>query len=468
VSPVSVASVLADGLVRAGTRRLFAAPGIAPALASGARGARLALVETRTAVGACVMAAVDGELADAPGAAAASLGADGQALVNGAAHAARDGAPLILLTEPHPNAALLAPVVKASLGVEAASAGHWIAHAARLAMHEPRGAVHLAVDPDALAAAAVPVATACRPDPPPPPAPESLDALTAALAAATRPVVVTGRGCRPADAPWLRAFIESLPAPVLATPKGKGVLPDPHPLALGPLERDSAVLARADLLVAVGVDDVEAPPGAWPPAARVVRVARAPGAVPAQVEVLGDVASVLEELAPRLRGRAKADWDVAALDRLKRGLDAGTGRGLTRERVVTLAREMTPAGTLATADIPIARWWPAVAPQEFLVAHGLATPGGALLAAIAAALSGHRVVAFTDGAGLAAGAVERDLLVRSALPVLVVAEDAPDAPPAPPEGLGVATVASERDFSAAFDAAWRAARPALVVARVVR
>src|SRR5260370_8935334 len=51
--------------------------------------------------------------------------------------------------------------------------------------------------------------------------------------AARRPLVIAGLGCRAADAKWLRAFCEALPAPVLTTYKAKGAIPDPHPLAMG-------------------------------------------------------------------------------------------------------------------------------------------------------------------------------------------------------------------------------------------
>jgi hypothetical protein len=36
------------------------------------------------------------------------------------------------------------------------------------------------------------------------------------------------------------------------------------------------------------------------------------------VEVVGDLALILEELAPRLRGQTQVDWDMFQLDRLKK------------------------------------------------------------------------------------------------------------------------------------------------------
>ena len=136
-------------------------------------------------------------------------------------------------------------MVKASLVVAPASAGHWIAHAANLAASAPRGPVHLVVDAAVASEPALPVATACRPAPLPAPDPLALDALGAALATAQRPILITGLECGPDDAKWLRAFAETLPAPVLATPKGRGVLADPHPLALGVLHCERIRCSRA-------------------------------------------------------------------------------------------------------------------------------------------------------------------------------------------------------------------------------
>jgi acetolactate synthase-1/2/3 large subunit len=154
-----------------------------------------------------------------------------------------------------------------------------------------------------------------------------------------------------------------------------------------------------------------------------------------ELEVIGDVELVLEELAPRLRDRPRADWDVAELDRLKRAVPArlaaaGTGPGLAPHRVIELARELTPAGTVATVDsgahmFPATNFWQAVNPGEFLISNGLATMGFALPAAIAAQLvyPDRRVLAFTGDGGLMMVAAELETAVRLALPIVVVVFD---------------------------------------------
>src|SRR5262245_39141293 len=173
----TVGDVLVDGLARAGAGRLFAAPAGPEGLRAAARRRALEIVDTYDAVSAGVLAAVTGEVGDGPGALLAGLG-DAPGVVRALAHAQRERAPLIVLTESGAgaDAGLLAPVVKASLIVEPASAEHRVAHAANLALTDPRGPVHLVVGADVAGEPALPVAASYRPAPLPPPGPATLDA----------------------------------------------------------------------------------------------------------------------------------------------------------------------------------------------------------------------------------------------------------------------------------------------------
>jgi acetolactate synthase I/II/III large subunit len=456
VARTNVADVLADGLARAGAGRIF----VAPAGGAGASDAPITTLRQAAArrglpaldapdiTLAAVMAAVSGEVGDGPGALLAGL-TDARGLVRGLAHAQRDRAPLVAITEAGADAALLAPVVKASLVVAPASAGHWIAHAANLAASAPRGPVHLVVDAAVASEPALAVAAACRPAPLPAPDPLALDALGATLATAQRPILITGLECGPDDAKWLRAFAETLPAPVLATAKGRGVLADPHPLALGVLTAAHPLLARADVIVLVGVDASELSPGVLPPATPVARIGRAAWNGPTlATDVLGDIALLIEEMAPRVRARPAADWDVAELDRLKRAQTQAL-RSTPPARLLALAREAMPAGAIATGDVPALAAWQAVAPRETLSALGMATPGYAVTAAVAAQLahSDRRVVAFTSPAGLAAAEPARAMAEALALPIIVVVLG--------PSG-------DERAFAAELARAFTARRPSVL------
>ncbi|MBF8287407.1 MAG: hypothetical protein HW381_515, partial [Candidatus Rokubacteria bacterium] len=301
----TVAEILIDGLRRAGVQRIFGVPGGGSnlELLEAARAQGLPFVLCHQESAACIMAAVTGELGGAPGAVLSTLGPGVSASATGLAHAFLDRSPLIYLSDRHPgatlgfathqafdHAAVLGPVVKASLAVTAESAGHWIAHAAQLAMKEPRGPVHLDLPADVAGRPAVPFATMATPAPLPQPAAADLDHAAAMIRQAKRPVVLVGLQCRPADAKWLRAFAEALPAPVLTTYKAKGALPDPHPLAMGVFTGgalEEPVVGRADLIIAFGLDTVELIPRRWSYTAPVLSLVRGPSGAPSLAAVGG-------------------------------------------------------------------------------------------------------------------------------------------------------------------------------------
>jgi len=451
----TVADILIDGLCRAGVQRLFGVPGGGSnlELLEAARAAGLPFVLCHQESAACVMAAVTGELTGAPGAVLSTLGPGVSASATGLAHAFLDRSPLIYLSDRHPSAALgftthqafdhvavLAPILKGSVTVTAESASHAIAHAAQLALKEPRGPVHLDLPADVASQAAVPFATSVRPADLSQPSPADLDTAGAMIRRAKRPVVLVGLQCRGGDAKWLRAFCEALPAPVLATYKAKGALPDPHPLALGIFTGgalEEPVVGRADLIITFGLDTVEMIPRRWSYEAPVLSLVRAPAGVAAgggtyftpALELEGDLGLILEELAPRLREH-HADWDVVEVDRLRRerqrALEIAVP-GLAPHRIVQIAREYTPAGTIATADagahmFQAAEYWQAVSPGEFLISNGLATMGFALPAAIAAQLvyPERRVLCLTGDGGFMMVASELETMARLRLPITVI------------------------------------------------
>ena len=527
----TVAQIIVDGLRRAGVPRLFGVPGGGSSLEllEAAREQGLPFVLCHQEWAACIMAAVTGELTGHPGAALSTLGPGVTASATGLAHARLDRAPMIYLSDRHPASALaftthqtldhaahLAPIVKQSLTLTADSAAHWVAHAARLAVKEPRGPVHLELPADVAARPALPGAQSSAPIALGQPDAADIDRAAALIRGARRPLVVAGLEARPADGKWLRAFCEALPAPLLTTYKAKGAIPDPHPLAMGVFTGgvlEEPVVRRADLIIGFGLDTVELIPRAWPYTAPVLSLRRcastdpalgaAPGGyVAPALELVGDLGTILEELAPRLVGAdARADWDVAEIDRLRRERAAALEvavPGLAPHRVVQIARELTPAGTIATVDagahmFPATAYWHAVEPGECLISNGLATMGFALPAAIAAQLvhPDRRVVCFTGDGGLLMVAAELETAARLGRPlVIVVFDDAAlsliqikqeqkgYAGPALRHealdlaalarafGLAAFTAADEAGFGRALVAALGAGRPALVDARI--
>ncbi|MBK6350438.1 MAG: thiamine pyrophosphate-binding protein [Proteobacteria bacterium] len=84
-----------------------------------------------------------------------------------------------------------------------------------------------------------------------------VEALTARVATARRPVIFAGQGCI-ASAPALQALVERLGAPLLTTPSARGVVPEDHPLAMGfdthrgTVDAVNALLGDSDLVLVLG------------------------------------------------------------------------------------------------------------------------------------------------------------------------------------------------------------------------
>ena len=456
----TVADLIVDGLVRAEVPRLFGVPGGGSNLevleAARVRGLPFVLCHQEWA--ACIMAAVTGELTGRPGAVLSTLGPGVTASATGLAHARLDRSPLIYVSDRHPAGVLqfathqyvdhgahVGAVAKDSVSVGADSAAHWVAHSVRLALTEPRGPVHLDLPADVAGRSAVPAATSVTPAPLPPLDGKLVERAAAMIRAARRPLVIAGLGCRAADAKWLRAFAEALPTPVLTTYKAKGAIPDPHPLALGIFTGgalEEPLVRRADLIIAFGLDTVELIPRPWAYTAPVLSLTRCPAAEPRlqapgggayftpALEVVGEPGSILEDLAGRLLGRARADWDVAEVDRIRRERLAALEvpvPGLAPHRVVQMTRELTAGGSIATVDagahmFPATAYWHALEPGELLISNGLATMGFALPAAIAAQLvhPHRRVICFTGDGGLMMVAAELETVARLGLPIVIV------------------------------------------------
>jgi acetolactate synthase I/II/III large subunit len=431
VSRSTVGDVIVDGLKRAGTPALFAAVGGSHPLLDAARAADLSVTLASGETAACVMAAVSGDLVEAPG--AVLIRSANRAVSAAVERAVVDRAPTIVLVDHHSGDGISG---KAVLGVTPESAAHWIAHAARLSATHPRGPVLLKMPAEVARRQALPLATSCRPDPLPAPAVDALGVAARLLAGASRPLLLAGAHCRGGGVQhWVRALVETLPAPMLVTYRAKGALPDPHPLMLGVLGSESAgvderLLKLADLVVGLGLDALEPVPEPWQSTAPVLAIG--PPQTLADwaptVEVTGDIAIVIEELAPRLRDRERADWDVAQLDRLRRersAVGALTDAARATREVVRLAREATPAGTIATVDgthlADVAAAWHVVAPSE-LLASGWSAAGFALPAALAARVvhPDRHIVCFIDADGLEAAAGELETAMRLGGPLIVV------------------------------------------------
>ncbi len=150
--------------------------------------------------------------------------------------------------------------------------------------------------------------------------PEDVEAALCVLESAERPLVVVGKGMAWARAEnEVREFIERTQLPFLASPMGKGVLPDDDPLSVGAAR--STALKEADVVFLMGarlnwIMHFGLPPR-FAPDVRIIQLdiaAEEIGTnVPAEVALLGDGQAVAAQLNAALDNRqwfypADAPW----------------------------------------------------------------------------------------------------------------------------------------------------------------
>lgn len=526
----TVAAALAERLAAAGVARAFGFPGGGSNLdlVDALERAGVEFVLTHTEVAAAVMATATAEMTGAPGVVIVGNGPGLASVVNGVAQAHLDRVPLLVISDRYTEAesettehqildqrAILAPLVKWSETLAADTAVAAIEHALAVCLSAPAGAVHLDVPRTLAATAVVPgdddePADEAPSDPAPSPAADAeLAAIAAQLEAARRPLILVGLEANASQRRGaLQELAERLGAPVLTTYKAKGTLPELHPLWAGVLTGgtiEDPLLARADVILAVGLDPVELLAKRWihhtPVLALRTSTHNGDYLTPLRTWV-GDVGAAVAALGEHLSPAGNRGWPLAeiaahrtgALERLRLDRDAP----LTGWKVVEAVADELPADATVSVDagahmFAATSFWRSTRPRRFLISSGLATMGFAVPAAVAAARArpGEVSVAFTGDGGTAYHVFELETAVRLSLrPIVVVLNDSSlslirikheakgydrrqlDFGPIDfarvAEGLGAHghVVADEGELRAAARAALAADRPTLIDARI--
>jgi acetolactate synthase-1/2/3 large subunit len=459
---VAVADGLVGALALLGVRRAFGLPGVHNlALWAALRDSPVELVGVRheqTAVYAADgYARRSGELGVAitttgPGAANA-IAATGEAWTCGTplvviatdvpAALRRPGVHRGVLHETRDQAAMFAPVVKATVRLEdARTAARDLLRAGELALAAPSGPVYVDVPTDLLGAAAAggdPV----RADATLPPVAET-DVLAAArlLAGARRPLIWAGGGAVQSGAgAELARVAEQLGAPVLETYAGRGIIAPSHPSWVGyapHFPETGALWDEADVVLAVGTEFDGSMTQNWaqpaPPALVAVNVTRAEAekAYAADVVLAGDAREALGRLASALVAAApprppRPPWAAlpALRDSLRTRLTAETPEPLA---VMDDLEAVVGADVPIAVDMCIAGYWigatrPFAAPRLLAYPIGWGTLGFAFPASIGMALAGEgRTLCVCGDGGFLYAAGELAVLaeVRPDLTVLIV------------------------------------------------
>jgi acetolactate synthase-1/2/3 large subunit len=408
---VNAADVIARRLYAAGCRFAFGIPGgevltLIDALERA--GIRFVLTKHENAAG--FMAEGGWHATGAPGILVATVGPGVANAFNVVANAEQDRVPLIVISgavdaaeamrythQVFNHTAAFACICKASFTAPDGAIDTMIDKALAIAVSGRPGPVHIDLP--------IRVADSEQPEPPvvlrgpalysaPAPGP-ALDRARAMFAAAKRPVMMTGLDPlnEPGGADAVRAFIEKHSIPLVTSYKGKGILPEDHPLSLGghglSPKSDKIVLPvfeAADLVISAGYDPIEMRAGwqdPWDPA-KTIEFAHAPNTHDMHYAGLSWVSSIAGGLAA-LDMAAKSGWPDDAPAHIRAdlaeafapGADWGPGQAIA-EILAAAPRAVTITIDSGAHRILLSQQWQAMHPRGVLQSTGLCTMGCAL------------------------------------------------------------------------------------------
>jgi len=235
----------------------------------------------------------------------------------------------------------------------------------------------------------------------------SLDQTAELIRSSKRPVILAGHGVSESGAmEQVRTLAERAQIPVGLTLLGLGAFPASHPLSLGMMGMHGEAwvnhaIQEADLLIACGMrfdDRVTGSTSTYALKAKKIHIEVDPAEINKNIKVdvalVGDLAEVLEQLLPRIRGRDGAAWlktidgmkgEVAVRD-IKNLPDSGH---LYAAHVMHDLWRITGGDAIVVTDVGQHQMWEAQyfrheRPRTLITSGGLGTMGFALPAAIGA------------------------------------------------------------------------------------
>jgi acetolactate synthase I/II/III large subunit len=330
-----VADAIASIVAGTGTHLVFGHPGgEVVTLIDAFRRAGLQFVLTHHEASAAFAAGGYAELTGKPGVCIATLGPGATNIVTGVASAMLERAAVLAFTgalaDGAPDGAthqrlalqdLFRPITKHTAHITGDDPTTVVREAIAIACAERPGPVHMSLAADVAARTYKPTAS---------PAPSAgrprrrvmeapVRAARSMIERSRRPVVIAGlTAARTRVEEPLRKFVAALGAPIVVTPKAKGLVAetDPHFLGVIDMAGDRFIvecLEQADLIIAVGCDVVELD-RQWTWSAPVIHVderSNEEGYYRSEIDIVGAIAPVLGALAEGLRGSGWA-LDVAA------------------------------------------------------------------------------------------------------------------------------------------------------------
>jgi acetolactate synthase-1/2/3 large subunit len=453
-----------------GVQYVFGVPGEENAdLLMSMRESSVKFVPTHHESGGAFMADVYGRLTGQAGVCLSTLGPGAANLVTGVANANMDNSPVVAITGQGATTRLhkeshqamnvndmFAPLTKWTTSLrDESTIPEVIRKAFKLAVAEKPGATHVEL-PEDIAKHEVESAPIVPPEKVRRPIPDekSIEAALDLIARAERPVLLVGQGCvRTRVSRQLQRFVEETGIYAGMTFMGKGALSDRHErslyaVGLGSRDYVTEVFEAADLVIAVGYDMVEWPPGRWNigRTKRLLHIDFDPAEVDTSyrptVEIVGDVAATLWAINEGLTDAHRfPDFDGHA--RARRNLteeinDAGAAAEretgdfpMKPQRILADLRAEMDDEDVLISDVGahkmwIARHYPTYAPNTCIISNGFCSMGIAVPGSVSASLvaGDRRIVAISgDGGFLMHGAELATATRLGVAPVNLVWED---------------------------------------------
>ena len=402
---------------------------------------------------AAMMAVVVGELTGTCGACISIMGPGATNLVSGAIYAQLERHPLLCFTETYgpaegpltsmqniDHAHLFGSLSKASFCITASDPACQIDRAIQIANEERPGAVHIDLP-------IKPGTGDARTEVPEPDHSTGgdLEAIAATIDKAKKPLIIAGPVVyRQGAAGNLVALAERLQSAVAVTSKGRGVIPEDHPLyagvvcgvyAEGTLEAE--LIAKSDLVVTVGLDRTELL-SPWKHEQTLIcidaiSIADEQTVGGPALTAAGDLPQIIDGVTGQVQ--ARDTWSAAEIgdywsDAMQRlGADSSQ---LNATNVLVRARQMAPRDAILTTDAGVygrvnLYAWKVYEPSTYFDSSGTNTMGFSIPAGLAGALvrPQQKTINLVGDAGFLMRCGELETAIRMKLsPVIVVFNDA--------------------------------------------
>jgi len=407
------------------------------------------LILTRHEQAAGFMAATYGRLTGKSGVALSTLGPGATNLVTAAAYSQLAAMPMVMITGQKPVkhskqgkfqildvVEMMRPLTKYTHSIVSGNnIPSMIREAFRISQEERPGAAHLELPEDVAGEEAESQPLPCSRARRPVAEGKAIKQAVEMIEKAKNPLLLIGAGSnRKMPARMLRAFVDKTQMPFISTQMGKGVLDERDPLFLGNAALSAndflhRAIAKADLIINVGHDDIEKPPFIMEQDSfQVIHInfltAEVDPVYFPQLEVIGDIANSIWQINERIM--PQGSWDFSYSFKVKKAVDAHLLEGsddprfpILPQRFVADVREAMPSNGIIALDngvykIWFARNYKAHEANTVLLDNALATMGAGLPSAMGAHMvfPKRKVMAICGDGGFMMNAQELETAVR--------------------------------------------------------